>query len=67
MIRIRLPQEESHRLDQAYREQTDPKFRDRIQIVRLAARDRPHKEIAEHLALTPRTVQRWLNAYLDRG
>src|SRR6478735_1360925 len=67
MIRIRLPQEESQRLDQAYRQETDPKFRDRIQIVRLAARDRPHQEIAEHLAVTPRTVQRWLNAYLEHG
>jgi transposase len=67
VIRIRLPQEESQRLDQAYRQQTDPKFRDRIQIVRLAARDRPHQEIAEHLAVTPRTVQRWLNAYLEHG
>src|SRR5690242_21760185 len=33
----------------------------------LAARDRPHQEIAEHLAVTPRTVQRWLNAYLEHG
>jgi len=67
VIRVRLPQEESHRLDQAYREETDRKFRDRIQIVRLAARQRPHKEIAEHLGVTPRTVQRWLNVYLERG
>jgi transposase len=67
VIRIRLPQEESQRLDQAYRRETDPKFRDRIQIIRLAARDRPHTEIAEHLAVNPRTVQRWLNAYLEHG
>jgi transposase len=67
VIRIRLPQEEAQRLDQAFRQQTDSKFRDRIQIVRLASRDRPHKDIAEDLAITPRTVQRWLNAYLDQG
>jgi transposase len=67
VIRIRLPQEESQRLDQAYREEADPKFRDRLQIVRLAARDRPHYDIAQDLAITPRTVQRWLNAYLERG
>lgn len=67
MIRIRLPQEESWRLDQAFREEADCKYRDRIQIVRLAARDRPHKDIAADLAITPRTVQRWLNAYLERG
>ena len=67
MIRIRLPQEESHRLDQAFRQETDPKYRDRIQIVRLASLDRPHKDIAQDLAIAPRTVQRWLNAYLERG
>lgn len=67
MIRIRLPQRESQRLDQAFREETDPKYRDRIQIVRLACRNRPHKEIAADLAITPRTVQRWLNAYLEGG
>jgi transposase len=67
LIRIRLPQEESQRLDQAYREETDLNFRNRIQIVRLAVRDRPHHEIADHLAVSPRTVQRWLNAYLEHG
>lgn len=67
MIRIRLPQQESQRLDQAFRQETDAKYRDRIQIIRLASRDRPHKEIAQDLAITPRTVQRWLNAYLERG
>jgi transposase len=67
VIRIRLPQEESHRLDRAFRQESDPKYRDRIHIVRLASRDRPHKDIAVDLAVTPRTVQRWLNAYLERG
>lgn len=67
VIHIRLPHEELQRLDQVYRQETDRTLRDRIQIVRLAARDRPHKEIAEHLAVTPRTVQRWLNAYLEHG
>jgi transposase len=67
VIRIRLPEGETQRLEQAYREETDSKHRDRIQIVRLAHRDRPHQEIAQDLAITPRTVQRWLNAYLERG
>ena len=67
MIRIRLPQDEAQRLDQVFRQETDPKFRDRLQIVRLASRDRPHQQIAADLAITPRTVQRWLNAYLDKG
>ena len=67
MIRIRLPQDEALRLDQAFRHEADPKYRDRIHIIRLAGRGRPHQDIAQDLAITPRTVQRWLNAYLDRG
>ncbi len=67
MIHIRLPEGEAQRLEQAYRQQTDPKFRDRLQIVRLAHRGRPRSQIAQDLAITPRTVQRWLNAYLERG
>ena len=67
MIRIRLPLGEAQRLEQAFREEADPKYKDRIQIVRLASRDRPHQHIASDLAITPRTVQRWLNAYLDQG
>jgi transposase len=67
VIRIRLPEGEAQRLERAYREETDPKYKDRIQIVRLASRDRPHKDIAADLAITPRSVQRWLNAYLERG
>ena len=54
-------------MNRSFRHETDPKYRDRIQIVRLASRDRPHQEIARDLAITPRTVQRWLNAYLDQG
>jgi transposase len=67
VIRIRLPEEESQRLERAYREETDPKYKNRIQIVRLASRDRPHKDIAADLALSTRSVQRWLNAYLSGG
>lgn len=67
MIRIHLPEHEARQLDRAFRTETHPKVRDRIQVVRLAARGRPHKDIADDLAITPRSVQRWLNAYLDRG
>jgi transposase len=67
VIRIHLPDDEAQRLERAFRDETDPTFRDRIQIVRLAGRDRPHQQIARDLAITPRTVQRWLNAYLDQG
>jgi transposase len=67
VIRIRLPEHETRRLDDVFRSETNPKFRDRIQIVRLAARDRPHQDIAQDLAISTRSIQRWLNTYLDRG
>jgi len=67
VIRIQLPAAEADWLDQAFRQETDPKYKDRIQIVRLANRGRLHKDIAADLATTPRSVQRWLHSYLDQG
>jgi transposase len=67
VIRIRLTDAEGRRLEQAFLQATDRKLRDRLQIVRLAHRGRPHQDIAADLGTTPRTVQRWLNAYLDGG
>ena len=67
MIRINLSDREADRLEQAFLQTTDRKLRDRLQIVRLAHRGRPHQDIAADLGITPRTVQRWLNAYLDGG
>ena len=67
MSRIQLPEPEADRLDQAFRQATDRKLRDRLQIVLMAHRGRPHQQIAADLAVSPRTVQRWLNAYLDGG
>jgi transposase len=67
VIHIQLPAAEAERLEQAFRHESDPKYKDRLQIIRLASRDRPHQDIARDLATTPRSVQRWLNAYLDKG
>jgi transposase len=67
VIRICLPPAEAARLDHAFRHEIDPKVKDRLLIVRLAQRGRPHQDIARDLTVTPRTVQRWLNAYLDKG
>jgi transposase len=67
MIRVQLPEREALRLEQAFRQTDDRKLRDRLQIVLLAHRGRKHQAIAADLGTAPRTVQRWLNAYLDRG
>ena len=67
MIHISLPAAELRQLQQLFRSTDDRILRDRVQIVLMAQRGRPHQEIAADLGVTPRTVQRWLNAYLERG
>jgi len=67
LIRIRLSAPQLASLERAFRATPDRQLRDRTQIVLLAHRGRPHQVIATDLGVTPRTVQRWLNAYLDRG
>jgi transposase len=67
MIRITLPDAEVARLEGLLRTAADPKLRHRAQIVLMAHRGRRHPDIAADTGTSPRTVQRWLNAYLDRG
>src|SRR4051794_23400533 len=66
VIRIELTEADARRLERAFLQATDRKLHDRLQIVRLAHRGRPHRDIAADLGVTPRTVQAWLNAY-NRG
>jgi transposase len=67
VIHIHLPEADARALEQASRQATDRKLRDRLQIVLMAHRGRPHQDIAADLGITPRTVQRWLNAYSAHG
>ena len=67
MIRISLPDAEVTRLEDILRTAADPKLRHRAQIVLMAHRGRRHPDIAADTGTSPRSVQRWLNAYLDRG
>jgi hypothetical protein len=67
MIRIQLPDAEVEALEQVLRTTADAKLRHRVQILLMAHRGRPHPAIAADTGTTPRSVQRWLNAYLDGG
>jgi len=58
---------EVERLESEFRGTTDRKLRDRLQIVLLAHKGRQHKDIAADLCVDRKTVQRWLNAYLEFG
>jgi transposase len=67
MIRVHLPAADLARLDEAFRTTADAMLRHRVQIVLMAHRGRPHGDIATDLGCSRSSVQRWLNAYLDRG
>jgi transposase len=67
MIRVNLPVPDVERLELTFRTAADAKLRHRAQIVLMAHRGRPHGDIATDLACSRSSVQRWLNAYLDRG
>src|SRR5215218_3129513 len=67
MIRIQLPVAEAESLEQVLRNTDDAKLRHRAQIVLMAHRGRPHPAIAADTGTSQRSVQRWLNAYLDGG
>ncbi len=67
MIRTSLPDDDLQRLEDAFRETPDAQLRHRVQIVLMAHRGRRHPDIAADTGTSPRSVQRWLNAYLDRG
>jgi transposase len=67
MIRIQLPPVEAERLDVLFRTTPDAKLRLRLQIVLMAHRGRPHKDIATDLGIHKIGVTRWLNAFCERG
>src|SRR5437763_2997112 len=67
MIRVNLPAADVRQLEQLFRATTDRRLRDRVQIVLMAHRGRPHGQIVAERGISRRTVPRWLNAYLDRG
>lgn len=67
MIRVTLPAAEVERLEDVLRTAPDAKLRHRVQIVLMAHRSRRHPDIAADTGTSPRSVQRWLNAYLDGG
>jgi transposase len=67
MIRIRLSEAEAQQLEQAFHSATDVKLRDRLNAVRLVYRGGKRQDIADQLGMSTRSVQRWLNAFLERG
>ena len=67
MIRVLLKPRQVRELESVLRRTDDRKLHGRVQIVLMTHRGRPREQVAADLGVTPRTVQRHLNAYLDRG
>ncbi len=67
MIRVNLPAATVARLEEVFRTAAEVKLRHRVQVVLMAHRGRPHGDIATDLGCSRSSVQRWLNAYLERG
>jgi DNA-binding CsgD family transcriptional regulator len=63
MITINLSKGEGQRLEETLHTTRDHRLRDRCQAILMAARGRRHRQIAEDLGISGRTLQRWLNAY----
>jgi transposase len=67
MIRVVLTGRQEEQLEAVFAGTDDRRLRDRAQIVLMAHRGRPRGQIASDLGVSTRTVQRWLNAYCERG
>jgi transposase len=67
MITVKLSEDEGRRLEETFHTTPDRRLRDRCQAILMAARGRRHRQIAEDLGVTVRTLQRWLNAYQAEG
>ena len=67
MIRVRLSEAEAREVEAEFRSTLDRKYRDRLQVVLLAHGGRKRQDIAADLRIDRRSVQRWINAYCERG
>jgi transposase len=67
MMKLSLNEEERCQLAERFRCTPNRRLRDRCQAILMAARGRQHRQIAEDLGVSVRTLQRWLNAYQTGG
>ena len=67
MIHVRLSDQEARQVEAEFRSTRDRKYRDRLQAVLLAHNGRQRQDIAADLCVDRRSVQRWINAYCERG
>jgi transposase len=67
MMKGSVSDQEHQPLVEVMKTTPDRRLRMRCQAVLMAARGRPHRHIAEDLAVSVRTLQRWLNRFHQQG
>jgi transposase len=67
MLKVSLNEDERWQLEESFRCTPNRRLRNRCQAVLMAARGRQHRQIAEDVGISVRTLQRWLHAYQAGG
>jgi transposase len=67
MIKVILSAFGQSRLEHTFKTTLNRRLRHRCQAILMAARGRRHHHIAADLGISPRTLQRWLQAYQTHG
>ena len=67
MMKMTLSDQAHQRLEAIFKTTPDRRLRTRCQAILMASRERRHRQIAEDLSISVRTLQRWWHAYHARG
>src|SRR5437016_2474457 len=64
---LTLTEEERAEISRRYKQEKNPRFRERLQCLLLKDRGHTNTEVAQMLLVVPETVTQWLNLYQDAG
>ena|SRR5882672_10745295 len=64
---LTLTEEERAEITRRYKQEKNPRFRERLQCLLLKDRGHTNIEVAQMLLVVPETVTDWLNLYQDAG
>ena len=64
---LTLTEEERAEISRRYKQEKNPRFRERLQCLLLKDRGHTNAEVAQMLLVVPETITDWLNLYQDAG
>jgi transposase len=67
MITLTLSVPERQQLEATFKTTTDRRLRERCQAMLMVDRKRRHSQVGQDVGVSPRTIQRWLNADVQGG